>query len=117
MCRNVSASPYDADLSALRNHVDDLGVWLGIWEGRTEPDARARRCANDAVDALDAMLGHLYGVRAQLVSEIRQADDATAARADELLRGEALAQPGHGGDVDLPGEGSRSYSSVRGGLR
>jgi len=37
------------------------------------------------VDALDSMLGHLYGVRAQLVSEIRRADDATAARADALL--------------------------------
>jgi hypothetical protein len=31
------------------------------------------------------MLGQLYGVRAQLVSEIRKSDKATAARADALL--------------------------------
>jgi len=64
---------YDGPLSALRSRVDDLGAWLGIWENRTEPDAHARRCASDAVDAVDAMLRDLYGVRAQLVSEIRRA--------------------------------------------
>ena len=84
----MTASPYDDALSALRSGVDDLGTWLAIWEGRTEPDAHARRFASDAVGALDSMLGHIYGVRAQLVSEIRQADDAAAARADELLRGD-----------------------------
>lgn len=36
---------YDDVLSAIRNHVEDLGVWLAIWENRKEPDARARRCA------------------------------------------------------------------------
>jgi len=81
----VTASPYDAPLSAIRDHVDDLGVWLGIWEARNEPDAHARRCAGDAVDAIDAMLRDLHSVRQELVSEIRQADDATAARADALL--------------------------------
>jgi hypothetical protein len=78
---------YDGPLSALRNHVDDLGAWLGIWVNRSEPDAHARRCASDAVAAIDSMLCHLYGVRAQLVSEIHRGDDATAARADTLLRG------------------------------
>ncbi len=81
----MTASPYDGPLSALRSGVDDLGTWLAIWENRKEPDAHARRCASDAVDALDAMLGHLYGVRAQLVSEIRKSDDATAAKVDALL--------------------------------
>jgi hypothetical protein len=37
------------------------------------------------VDAADAALGELYRIRAQLVSEIRDADDATAARVDALL--------------------------------
>lgn len=53
---------------------------------RAEPDAHARRCAGDAVKAIDAMLGHLYGIRAQLVSEIRKSDDQAAGRADALLR-------------------------------
>ena len=79
---------YDDALSAIRNHVEDLGVWLAIWVNRTEPDARARRCASDAADAIDAMsLRDLYLVRGRLVSEIRASDDATAARAHGLLRG------------------------------
>lgn len=75
---------YDDVLSAIRNHVENLGAWLGIWENRSEPDAHARRCANDAVDAIDAMLRDLYLVRGRLTSEIRRADDASAARADAL---------------------------------
>ena len=58
---------------------------LAVWEARTEPDAHARRCAADAVDAIDAALRDLHSVRQQLISEIRQADDATAGRADALL--------------------------------
>jgi hypothetical protein len=67
----MTASPYDDALSALRSGVDDLGVWLAIWEGRTEPGAHARRCASDAVIAIDAMLRDLHRVRQQLISEIR----------------------------------------------
>jgi hypothetical protein len=78
-------------------------TWLAVWEGRAEPDAHARRCASDAVDAVDAALGELYRVRAQLVAEIRQTDDATAARADELLRLRAVrtaaAESASRGDV------------------
>ena len=81
---------YDAPLSALRGHVDDLGAWLAIRSARDDgrPDAHARRCASDAVDAVDAMLRDLHLVRARLVGEIRASDDATAARADALLRGD-----------------------------
>jgi hypothetical protein len=81
----MTASPDYGPLSALRDAVEDLAAVLAIWEARKEPDARARQSASDAVDAIDAALGTLYGVRAQLTAEIRQADDATAARADELL--------------------------------
>ena len=77
--------PYDGPLSALRGRVDDLGAWLAIWEGRTEPDEHARRCASDAVDAIDAALRGLNQVRQRLIGDIRAADDATAARADALL--------------------------------
>jgi hypothetical protein len=58
---------FDAALSALHTHVDNLGPWIGIWEARREPDAHARRCASE------------------LVGQVRAADDAAAARADELL--------------------------------
>jgi hypothetical protein len=78
-------SSYDDALSALRGHVEDLGVWVGIWTNRREPDAHARRCASDAVDAIDAMLRDLHEVRARLIGEIRASDDATAVRVDELL--------------------------------
>jgi hypothetical protein len=84
----VTASPYDEGLSALRDHIENLAVWVAVWEARAEPDAHARRCASDAIDAIDAMLRDLHVIRARLTGEIRAADDATAARADALLRGE-----------------------------
>jgi hypothetical protein len=37
------------------------------------------------VDAIDAALRDLHRIRQQLISEIRDSDDATAARADALL--------------------------------
>ena len=78
----ASPDPCGAPLSALRGNVDDLGAWLAIWEGRREPDAHARRCANDAIDA--ALCG-LHALRSRLVGEIRTADDASAVRAGALL--------------------------------
>ena len=77
--------PWDADLSVIRSSVDDLGAWLAIWTARTEPDAHARRCASSSVDAIDAALAGLHRIRARLISETRQADDATAIRVDALL--------------------------------
>ena len=76
---------YDAALAAIRGHTDDLAADLDVWADRAEPDARARRCASAAVDAIDMALRELHGVRAQLVTEIRVSDNAAAARADELL--------------------------------
>ena len=99
----VTASPYDEPLSALREHAENLGVWLVMWEYRQEPDALARRTASDAVDAVDAMLRDLYLIRGRLTAEIRDADDAAAARADELLRQRAVrtatAESASSGDV------------------
>ena len=96
MSREVSADAYDAPLSALRGHVDDLAVALAIWSARDDgrPDAHARRCASDAVDAVDAMLAGLREVRQRLVGEIRASDDASAARADALLAGGYGQPPG-----------------------
>ncbi len=81
----MSASPYDAPLSAIRSHVENTAVWLAIWEARNEPDAHARRCANDAVDAIDGALAGLHKIRQLLISEIRVSDDKTAARVDAML--------------------------------
>ena len=77
--------PFDAGLSAARTAVDDIGVWVAIWLYRAEPDAFARRCASDAIDAIDTGLAALHRIRGQLICEVREADDAAAARADQLL--------------------------------
>jgi hypothetical protein len=77
--------PLRRALSGLREQVENLASWLVIWENRREPDAFARRCASDAVDAVDAALRDLYLIRGHLTAETRQADDTTAARADALL--------------------------------
>ncbi len=78
---------YDAPLSALRNHVEDLAADLAIWQARDDgkPDAHARRAANDAVDAIDAAIKELHQIRARLITEVRVSDDATAARVDAML--------------------------------
>jgi hypothetical protein len=68
------------DLALFRRHVRDLAAWLAIWSARSEPDAHARRCALDAVDAIDAALRDLYLIRGRLVAEIRAADDAMIRR-------------------------------------
>jgi len=81
----VSPDPYDADLSAAREAVGDLGVGLAVWSYRREPDAHARRAANDALDAIDAAIAALHRIRARLVTEVRRADDEAAVRVDELL--------------------------------
>jgi hypothetical protein len=81
-----TADANDGPLSALREDTENLAAWLAIWQARSEPDAHARRCASDAMDAIDAALPELHEVRFRLVSEIRQADDLAAQRADELLR-------------------------------
>ena len=63
-----------------------MAVWLAVWQARREPDAHARRCASDAVDAIDPAIAELRDVCARLVAEIRESDDVSTARPDELLR-------------------------------
>jgi hypothetical protein len=95
---------WDADLSAVHDAVDNLSVWLAIWERRAEPDAYARRCASDAVGAIDAALAGLHSIRGRLISQTRRADDATAARVDALLARTRDGPPGEreGGPVATP---------------
>ena len=82
----ISPDAYDAPLSALRNHVEDIATWLAIWSAGQESDPHARRCTNDAIDAIDGAIRELHQVRSRLIGEIRDADDATAASADAPLR-------------------------------
>jgi hypothetical protein len=77
--------PWDGDLTVIRDSAESIPVWAGIWQARAEPDAHARRCASDAIDAADAALAALHRIRARLVSEVRTADGQAAARADQLL--------------------------------
>lgn len=106
---------YDAALSALRNHVDGLGVSLAIWEARRQdgPDAHARRCANDAMDAIDGAIRELHAIRAQLTGEIRADDDATAARVDALLAEHARNHDIRPGPADRRQDASPGKTTLR----
>jgi hypothetical protein len=71
----------------LEDHAGVLGVALAQWATRddTKPQTGVREAANTAIETIDAMLADLHRARAQLVTEIRDADDATMRRVDELL--------------------------------
>lgn len=101
--------PWHDPLSAVRSRLDDLGGYLPVWSARTEPDAHARRCANDAMDAIDSIQAELHRIRARLITETRQADDDTAARADALLARIREGPPGRG-----EGEGGPAVTSTPG---
>lgn len=64
-----------------------LGEAAAQWAARddSKPQPEVREAANTAMDAIDAMLRILHEARAQLVAEVRESDDAAAARADALL--------------------------------
>ena len=70
----------DAQLAA-------LGIALAQWAVRddSKPQPEIRQAANTACAAVDDMLATLHRLRGQLVTEVRQSDDASAARADALL--------------------------------
>jgi hypothetical protein len=75
-------------VDAIRKHAADLGIYLTIWSARDDTKAQpdVRQAANHAMDAIDAALRELHGIRSRLVGEIRASDDATEVRAGELLR-------------------------------
>ncbi len=74
-------------MASLHDQLGLLGVSLAQWEDRDRAadQAAARRAASSAVDAIDALSQELHRVRERLVSEVRAADDAALAHADELL--------------------------------
>ena len=111
----MTGNPYDASLSALRGHVETTAAWLAIWEARNEPDAHARRCASDAVDAIDGALTGLHKIRARLITEIRASDDATAIRADELLAESERSNSGPSGPENTEARGTEDTPGQREG--
>ena len=78
--------PYDV-YARLEDPMGVLSVALGQWEDRDDTKAQpeVRRAANTAMDAIDGMLRDLHAMRSRLVGEIRDSDDAAAARADAML--------------------------------
>ena len=75
------------DVGKLEDPMGVMAVALAQWETRDDarPQPEIREAANTAVDSIDKMLLELHQMRARLVSEIRQADDAAAARVDAML--------------------------------
>ena len=73
-------------MTVLHDQIAILGVALARWAERDDTTAQpeVRQAANTAMDAIDAMLARLYAARSALVTEIRQSDDAAAARGDTL---------------------------------
>lgn len=76
------------ECAALREHVGTLSVSLAEWAYRDDSKAQpeVRQAANCAVESIDAALSTLHRIRARLVGEIRQSDDAAARRVDAGLR-------------------------------
>ncbi len=96
-----AAAPYDVH-AKLDDPMGVLAIALAQWEDSddTRPQPRVRQAANTAMDAIDGMLRDLHAIRARLVGEIFESDDATMVRAEALLeraRERARKIPGEGG--------------------
>jgi len=78
---------YAGTIADLRDHVDNLAVWLAAWTARSSgvPDDHARRCAQGAVNVIDAATLQIHALRGQLVASIRDADAERDRRIDDLL--------------------------------
>ena len=74
------ASPLDDELGLMNVH---LAVWIARDDSKA--DASVTRAGNQVIDSIDVMLRQLHQLRARMVAEKRDDQDAAAARADELL--------------------------------
>jgi hypothetical protein len=72
---------------SLEDPAGVLGVALAQWSCRdtARDKAAARQAANTAMDAIDELIAKLHRARAELVTEIRQADDEHLRQVDEML--------------------------------
>jgi hypothetical protein len=84
-CRGTGVDP--DPLARLDGHLGALGAALAVWATRDDSKAQPEgtRAGHVAVEAIDAMLAELRRARQQLGTEIRQAQDAAAARVDAML--------------------------------
>lgn len=80
-------SDHSPTIRALDAQLGVLGIAVAQWAIRDDTKAQPeiRQAANAAMAALDDMLFTLLRLRGQLVTEVRQSDDASAARTDALL--------------------------------
>jgi hypothetical protein len=81
--------PDDGDWrEELGGQLGRLSVQLGAWEDRDDTEAQPDvvRAGNEALSTIDAMLAGLHRLRSQLVTEVREHQDAMARRTDEILR-------------------------------
>jgi hypothetical protein len=96
--------PWAGELSVTRKAIRVLGTLLPLWQVRAEPDARARRCASEAINAIDTAMAALGRIRDQLIAETRRADDEAGARVDAMLSRMREGPPTEA----APAEGRRS---------
>jgi hypothetical protein len=82
------SADHSPTIRALDAQLGVLGVAVAQWAVRDDSNAQPeiRQAANVAVATVDDMLATLHRLRARLVTEIRTSDNASAARADALLR-------------------------------
>ncbi len=99
MTETVPRQPYDVH-AKLEDPMGVLAVALAQWMARddTRPQPEVRAAANTAMDAIDGMLRELHLMRARLVSEIRESDDAAVARVEVLLERLRRDRAGLGGE-------------------
>jgi hypothetical protein len=85
---NSKTSGADDALAAIRGNLEDLALWLAVWDARDDAriEPHARRCASDAVNAIDTMIAELHGIRGHLIPEIAAADKTALDCADAVLR-------------------------------
>jgi hypothetical protein len=79
---------YEAAVAAVRANIDDLSLYLAVWLSRADAclEPHARRCASDAVNAIDVIITELHGIRGHLIPEMAAADREALAHADGVLR-------------------------------
>jgi hypothetical protein len=83
-----SDNPYEPAVAAVRANLDDLALYLAVWQARDDAclEPHARRCASDAINTIDTIITELHGIRGRLIPEIRTSDDAAMDQADAVLR-------------------------------